>query len=863
MIDSRETRNDDSDAPSPPPLGASPARADAAFSVIFERQVEEMIAALDRGEQPRAEQYLAKLPGLADEEAVRIVFEEACLRMERGETSVTAEFLQRFPKWSAPLGLLLECKRLMLATAAADFPEPGDDLGDFRLLSEIGRGAVGRTFLASQHSLASRLMVLKVTPLGAEEHLRLARLQHMNIVPLYVEQVFPDRKIRMLGMPYLGGASLAGVLEFLAAVPHAQRTGKHLLEALDRGAPTVVPESVSRSLATGPFRKYLAQATFVESICWIGGCLADALQYAHDRGLVHMDVKPSNVLIAADGQPMLLDFHLAREPIAPGPAAPDRLGGTSHYLSPEQHAAIESVQWGRPISLRVDGRSDLYSLGQLLYEALGGDVVNGGTASATSRRPLAECNPRVSLGLSDIIGKCLTRDADARYADAASLALDLRRHLNDFPLRGVPNRSLAERWRKWRKRKPSGLSRVGVWLAVSSSLIVVGAVLALQFYEREHAIGAALAEGGEYVGRRQYPEAIAAFQRGLALADRWPSAEARQRTLRVSLQRVQRLQNTAELHKMVDLLRFRFGIAPPDPAEAKALYVRGREIWRSRGRILSVAGDPMDPAARRQLRIDLVDLATILADMAARQAAGDASDPSGPKADAVQILREAEEQFGPTASMSRDLLRYSQAFGLTAAKTPPVATAPPSTAWEHYDLGRSYLRSDEYARAESEFQRSIELRPEEFWPHFFHGVCCYKLGRHSDASASLGTAIALAPRTAECYFNRALALQALGRYEEAIRDNTRALELDPRFTDAALNRGIALFRTGRHTEALEALDRARAISSSARELGLIAYNAALIEIARKDLPAARASLKRAIEHGDMDARRLHDRLGPP
>ena len=60
------------------------------------------------------------------------------------------------------------------------------------ILSEIGRGAVGRTFLGSQRTLASRLMVLKVTPLGAEEHLRLARLQHMNIVPLYVEHVFPE-----------------------------------------------------------------------------------------------------------------------------------------------------------------------------------------------------------------------------------------------------------------------------------------------------------------------------------------------------------------------------------------------------------------------------------------------------------------------------------------------------------------------------------------------------------------------------------------------------------------------------------------------------------------------------------------------
>ena len=99
--------------------------------------------------------------------------------------------------------------------------------------------------------------------------------------------------------------------------------------------------------------------------------------------------------------------------------------------------------------------------------------------------------------------------------------------------------------------------------------------------------------------------------------------------------------------------------------------------------------------------------------------------------------------------------------------------------------------------------------------------------------------------------------------QEAIRDNTRALELDPRFTDAALNQGIALFRTGRHAEALEALDHAQATASSTRALGLIAYNMALIEIARKDLSAARASLNRAIKHGDKDALDLYDRLRAP
>ena len=99
---------------------------------------------------------------------------------------------------------------------------------------------------------------------------------------------------------------------------------------------------------------------------------------------------------------------------------------------------------------------------------------------------------------------------------------------------------------------------------------------------------------------------------------------------------------------------------------------------------------------------------------------------------------------------------------------------------------------------ETEFRRSIALRPEEFWPYYYHGTCTYRLQRYQDAVASLTTSIALAPRTAECYYNRALAFQALGQDENALDDVSRALELNPRFTDAALNRGTILFRAGKH-----------------------------------------------------------------
>src|SRR5208282_2673516 len=118
-------------------------------------------------------------------------------------------------------------------------------------------------------------------------------------------------------------------------------------------------------------RAALAERSYARAIAWWVARLAEALEHAHDRGVLHRDIKPSNVLVNDDGMPMLLDFNLARESVLAedeqGEAAEATLGGTVDYMAPEH---LESLAEG--FSDRVDRRSDIYGLGVLLYEAIVG-----------------------------------------------------------------------------------------------------------------------------------------------------------------------------------------------------------------------------------------------------------------------------------------------------------------------------------------------------------------------------------------------------------------------------------------------------------------------------------------------------------
>jgi serine/threonine protein kinase len=713
-------------------------------------------------ERPTAEQFLARHPQLWEhpEAAADLIYEELCLRQEYGLEVSAEQVLDRFPQWRPQLEVLLDCQRLLGPRCVAPwFPEAGEVLGDFLLLAELGRGAHARVFLASQLSLGSRPVVLKLTPLSADEHLSLARLQHTHIVPLYCAQDHPARGLRALCMPYFGGATLARMLEAMAHQPPHRRSGRDLCDALDRlGAGGGLDDAAAAGRAAPPCTTVLAGASYAEAVCWIGACLAEALGYAHEHGLVHLDLKPSNVLLTADGQPMVLDFHLAREALHPGGEGPAWLGGTPGYMSPEQEAAVQAVGRCRVVPRPVDGRSDVYSLGVVLYEALAGSALVPGARP----RPLHRCNAQVSVGLSDMVGKCLAEEPARRYPDMASLATDLRQHLAHRPLVGVRNRSLVERWRKWRRRRPHRLAVAAMLPASLTALAAAAVGAANQFGRRLDAARTALHDARTQMDRGEWDGAIQTLRRGLSAARGLPGQRKLAGELDHRLHLAQQQQAAGELHQLADQLRFLYGADYLRTPDLRSLAVRCGRLWEQRGLLVRQL-DPDGAAAQgADVRDDLLDLAIFWADFQARQA----------RRKALAVLDEAEALLGPSPVLDAERTlhgRPTRAHGTRGAQT----------VWEHYALGRALLRSGSTPRAAREVARAVQLDPQGLWPNFYQGVCAYRLGRYEDAALSYSVCIGAAPRPAGCFYNRALALAALGRAAAARRDRDEALRLDP------------------------------------------------------------------------------------
>jgi hypothetical protein len=346
---------------------------------------------------------------------------------------------------------------------------------------------------------------------------------------------------------------------------------------------------------------------------------------------------------------MLLDFHLARAPVNPDEATPPWLGGTAGYMSPEQRSAVQVVQQGRKVAVPVDGRSDVYSLGVVLFEALAGSPPEPGTPP----RPLYRCNPSVSVGLADVVSRCLAADPADRYARAADVAADLRRHLAGLPLVGVRNRSLTERWRKWRRRRPYGLAVAGMTLAVLTSACAVAAGVAGHFVAEVERARAALYDGRAQMDRDEREGAVRTLGRGLSAIRAIPlqgdlAAELDRELVRAERASAEAARTAAadELHRLVSRIRSIYHSNLLSPERLMELEQSCRTLWEQRRRFVVHTGSHAINPLERAVHEDLLNLSIIEAEL--RMLSASPAQEADARRQATAVLDEAEGLLGPS-----------------------------------------------------------------------------------------------------------------------------------------------------------------------------------------------------------------------
>ncbi len=373
-------------------------------------------------------------------------YEEYCHRLDAGEKVDVQQFVRRFPGYQTSLlrqieaheWLAAHCELLEVPVA---WPLPGEDFLGFHLLEELGRGAFSRVFLAEELALGERSVVVKVSRLSGMEPQALGRLRHPHIVPVHSVQ-FDDRSgLSAICMPFCGRATLYDLLDQAFREGTIPRHGRVVEEAIGRAATPDDPADEAPRKAA----RHWWNTSYVNAIVRLGLQLLGALEFAHRAGVFHCDIKPSNVLLCRSGV-KLFDFNLALSDDADG-----RRGGTLPYMAPEQlHAIAGKVDRATPggPAVRIDARTDLFSLGVLLYELLSGQLPWGPLPAhlpleraaeellarhARGPRPLRAVAPALNPRLARVIESSLAVRPCDRPAAADELSASLRRELRCAP----------------------------------------------------------------------------------------------------------------------------------------------------------------------------------------------------------------------------------------------------------------------------------------------------------------------------------------------------------------------------------------------------------------------------------------------
>ncbi len=362
-------------------------------------------------------------------------------------------------------------------------------LGDFKILSELGRGGMGIVYEAQQLSLGRRVALKVLSFASGLDPIRLqrfrneaqaaAQLHHTHIVPVYAVGV--DRGVHFYAMQLVDGRSLAQVIETL-------RQSRASESGIGPNTTESKLNSSTRNTLSGSETKSTkgrsSRMAHYRNVAKMVVQAASGLAHAHMYGVVHRDIKPANLILDPLGNIWITDFGLAQVQSDFNLTRSGDMLGTLRYMSPEQSTGG---------TIPVDHRTDIYSLGLTLYELLTLQPAILGNGYKEIANQISEQEPRnptvidptVPHELEIIMRKAIAKNPLERYETATLMADDLQRWLDDKPILAKPPTWL-QRFAKWRRRHASLVAAA----AVFSSLAVIGLLITTVVILREQFVTA-------------------------------------------------------------------------------------------------------------------------------------------------------------------------------------------------------------------------------------------------------------------------------------------------------------------------------------------------------------------------------------
>jgi eukaryotic-like serine/threonine-protein kinase len=652
---------------------------------------------------------------------------------------------------------------------------PGTVLGPYKLVEQIGEGGMGTVWMAQQTEPVKRLVAVKLIKAGMDsrqvvarfeaERQALALMDHPNIARVL------DGGTTTAGRPYF-------VMDLVKGVPITKYCDEHRLTPRQR------------------LELFLP-------VC-------QAVQHAHQKGIIHRDLKPSNVLVALyDGKPVpkVIDFGVAK---AAGQPLTEKtlvtgfgaIVGTLEYMSPEQ-AEINQLD--------IDTRSDIYSLGVLLYELLAGsppfsrkDLEKAGmlemlrvireqepskpstklstadglpTLAANRGTEPAKLTKLVRGELDWIVMKALEKDRNRRYETANGFAMDIQRYLADEAVLAGPP-SAAYKLRKFARRNKRALAAAAVLL--TGFAVLVGSI-GWVVYDRavrqatlEQSISKALDESRDWQRQGNWPEATAAVSRARSLAADGITSEELRRQVRVR-------QADLEMVASLDEIYLRWGnVEDAGILEKTPGLLRDEEVDQGYAEAFRESGIDIDTldgseAARAILGRSVREETAVALDHWAfirRQL----NDSSG----AERILRVARSvDHDPWRNRLRDLLaaRQLDRKALTdLAESAPVHEFPPATVMQLADVLTS---ANETGRAIDILEQAQRRHPDHAVINIRLAALCFAQARWDDTIRFASVAVATRPRSPHTLARLSEALTRKGKHEEAVAVGREAVRLHP------------------------------------------------------------------------------------